>query len=269
MRLDNLFKALGSAIGPAIAATAAGMAGGFRDGGCKDGGYKDGRVDFDFGNAVPLDRLDIGPHTPAEDLPREVIVIGPDHVIISQGESFAISVDDAGDGTADLREGLRFACTEGTLSISRAPGCPAQPATLHITTPVMPRALVLAGSGNLSAAALSGDAALTLTGSGRLQIDNIQAEKLEITLAGSGRLAGSGTAERVHLSLLGSGHAELAALKAGEADVTIAGSGQIALGCDGDVDATILGSGNVILHGNPRCRVNGVGSGRVICERMH
>ncbi|WP_328598462.1 GIN domain-containing protein [Croceibacterium xixiisoli] len=226
-------------------------------------------MDFNLGKAVPLDRLDIGEDTPAEELPGEVIVIGPDHVAICQGESFTISVDEASDDTTALHDGLRFAFIDGTLSISRAPGCSAQPATLRITTPIMPRALALAGSGDLSATALSGNAALTLTGSGRLQIDSIEAERLEVTLAGSGRLSGTGMAEQVHLSVLGSGHAELAGLKAGKADVTMAGSGRVALSCDGDVDVTILGSGKVILHGNARCRISGLGSGRVVCERPH
>ncbi len=245
MRLDNLFRAMG----PIIATAAAGIAGNCRS---------DLKLDFNHDKAVPLGELD----TSAGPI-EELILIARDQVIITQGPEFRITVD----GPAGAGDHLRFAISEGTLSISRVTGSTADIATIRISAPVLPRKLILAGSGHITTESLGGLAEVTLPGSGQLEVGRIETEQLDVTIAGSGRFNGAGTTERLQVSVLGSGTVALAELQAAKADTTIAGSGDVSFASDGDVDATIMGSGNITVHGNARCRMHGMGSGRVICER--
>ena len=196
--------------------------------------------------------------------PNELVLLGPDEVQVTQGDSLAITVD----GDPDAAAAMRFTLKNGTLSILRADKLfsgDGKRAVVHVTMPA-PKEVTMAGSGKISAPVLAPDAKVTIAGSGRIDTQNVSGDKLDVTLPGSGSFSAKGAVANLELTILGSGSAELAGVTAGKAKVTIAGSGGAAFASDGDVDATIMGSGSVKVTGRARCKVSAMGSGELVCE---
>jgi hypothetical protein len=219
-------------------------------------------VDMNIGDmdGVPLAELDM-----SGDAPNELVLAGPDTVIISDGEELAIDVE----GDDKAKEALRFSLDDGTLGISREKDTwdKGGSATIRVTMP-SPKAMVLAGSGSIEAASLASDSSITIAGSGSASVASVEAETLELTVAGSGGLAITGTAKELEATIAGAGSAKMPDLKVETAEVTIAGSGDIAFASDGDVDANIVGSGNVTVTGSATCTVSSIGSGKVTCKNV-
>ncbi|MCV0383263.1 MAG: DUF2807 domain-containing protein [Erythrobacter sp.] len=210
-------------------------------------------------DGVPLAELDLaGPP------PTELVLAGPDRVIVTDGDALDIDVS----GDADAVELVRFTLKDGTLGIGRKNGSWRDTGTalVRVTMP-SPRNFSIAGSGEVEAASLSGDdAGINLAGSGKLRIARVAAGKLEANIAGSGSVDASGQAERLDLNIMGTGALRMAGLHAEEANVSIAGSGEGEFASDGEVEANIAGSGTVVVHGRARCTVNAVGSGKLVCR---
>lgn len=209
---------------------------------------------------VPLAELDM-----SGDAPTEIVLAGPDTVIITEGDTLDIAVDGATEATG----ALRFSLEDGTLGIAREKDSwkDGGTATIRVTMPA-PEAIVLAGSGTLEANALAKDAGVTIAGSGKASTTGIAGEKLDVTVAGSGTYTAAGTVDRLEVTIAGSGSAAMSELKAGRAEVTIAGSGDADFASDGEVEAKIVGSGDVTVTGNATCTVSSLGSGKVKCQTV-
>ncbi|MEO0062169.1 MAG: hypothetical protein RLZZ08_729 [Pseudomonadota bacterium] len=246
MRLERFFKTMA----PVIALAAVGGL----------AACKGGEIRFNGHEGVPLSALDL-----TGTAPHELVLLGPDSVVITSGETFAVTVD----GDSDAAEHLRFTLDDGALGILRArrDGWNGTgKATVHVTMPA-PRKLVVAGSGSITASALADEAEVSIAGSGDLATSVVAARKLDVSIAGSGRYTAAGTVETLDLSIAGSGSGRMEGLKAGKASVSIAGSGDATFASDGAVDASIMGSGMVTVRGAARCTVSSVGSGKLVCER--
>lgn len=201
---------------------------------------------------VPLEELDLG-----DPAPREVALRGAAQVVLEEGEDFRIDVEDRS-GAGDLRfalDGERLAIAGGNADI-----------VVRLTMPA-PARLVMAGSGRMTAAKLAHDGAVSIAGSGRLEVAAVEGGRITVSIAGSGRLAIDGRAKTLELSIAGSGACDGEGLVVESAAVHIAGSGDAIFTCDGEVAAHLMGSGNVIVRGSARCSVHTVGSGTVTCER--
>jgi hypothetical protein len=220
-------------------------------------GCKDAKIKID-GEGVPLADLDL-----SGDPPREVILAGPDNVFISDGEKLDIDVS----GEDEAVDAMRFTFKDGKLAIMRKNGRfdSKTRATVRITMP-SPNAIMIAGSGTIEAASLSGDASATIAGSGTLKAAAVDAEALDVNVLGSGRFEASGKAGSLDLNIAGSGLAKMDSLMVGSADVTIAGSGDASFASDGEVEAKVMGSGNVTITGRATCTVKSMGSGSVVCK---
>jgi len=97
--------------------------------------------------------------------PEEVTLLGPDRVLISEGERFAVTVD----GSAERAERLRFVLADGALGITREAdlwGSSDEAATIRVTLPAPPRKLSVAGSGTMVSERLAGSAQVLIAGSG-------------------------------------------------------------------------------------------------------
>lgn len=196
--------------------------------------------------------------------PSELVVLGPDSVVLTPGNKLAIAVE----GDPKITDQLRFTLKDGTLGILRENlrlGRQDGIATVKVTMPA-PREVTVAGSGELKAPALASDAKVTIAGSGLMEAGPLANEKLELTIAGSGNYKASGTLKSLDMTIAGSGNAEMAGLKVDDAKLSIAGSGRSELASDGEVKADIMGSGEVRVHGRARCTVKSMGSGRLVCE---
>jgi hypothetical protein len=208
---------------------------------------------------VPLAELDLAGKTPTE-----LVLAGPDDVVVTRGDSLDIRVDGDDEAVADLR----FTLDDDTLGIMRendswrsADGH----AQVHVTLPRLEE-VVLAGSGSIEADVLEGEAEITVAGSGSTRIDRVEATSLDVTIAGSGTLVAAGRADSLELNVAGSGTARMDRLAVDNAEITIAGSGNAAFASDGTVEASIMGSGDVTVTGSARCSVNAMGSGTLNCR---
>lgn len=242
--LDKLFRGLA----PVFAmAAAAGLSG------C------DGvNVSINDKQGVPLAELDTVGKTPTE-----LVLAGPDNVIVSEGETLAIDVS----GDQDAVAALRFTLDDSTLGIMRAKQDRRVngQATVRVTLPALEK-LVVAGSGSVEAARLSGSPEVTIAGTGKARTTLVEADTLEVTIAGAGVYEASGAAKSLELTLAGSGSADMAGLKVDTAEITIAGSGNAQFASDGTVEAKVMGSGDVTVTGSARCTINSMGSGTLRCS---
>jgi len=222
-------------------------------------GCKDMNIRINDEEGVPLAELDM-----SGDPPRELVLAGPDTVVVTDGARLDIDVE----GDTAAVEALRFTLSEGTLGImregkgwSRDDGI----ATVRVTMP-SPAKVVIAGSGGVAAQSMAREAEVTIAGSGRLDVASLRAERLDVNVMGSGTFGAAGTATELDLNVAGSGRMEGKGLKVDRAELNIMGSGDAEFASDGTVEAKIMGSGNVVITGNATCTVKAMGSGTVTCR---
>lgn len=216
------------------------------------------RISINDTEGVPLSELDM-----SGEVPTEVVLAGPDHVQLSEGDALDISVS----GDEEAAKALRFILDDGTLAIMRDHEAPKIEgyATVAVTMPP-PEKMVIAGSGEISAQGLASDAELVIAGSGRAAANAINSKSLEVVVAGSGTLEAAGNVQELELNIAGSGRANMRALKAETAEISIAGSGSADFASDGTVEANIIGSGDVKVTGSAKCTVSSLGSGSLTCQ---
>lgn len=219
------------------------------------GGCGGADISINGEKGVPLAELDkTGP------APRELVLSSGDTVILTEGDSFDLSVE--GENT----DALRFVRDDKLIGITREKGSNGKgAATIRITMPP-PEEVVIAGSGVVKAQSLASAATINIGGSGTVAFERLAADKLDINIGGNGNVKGAGTAKALNLVIGGSGNIDLSALKTDTADVSIGGSGDVTFASDGTVEANIAGSGDVTVNGSAKCTVNAFGSGKLTCN---
>jgi hypothetical protein len=111
------------------------------------------------------------------------------------------------------------------------------------------------GSGHVNASALrTGDASVTLNGSGRLSLGEVQGNALTANVHGSGSLQAGGSVATLNAHTYGSGGLNLTALASERADLTTNGSGDISATVRRELVAQSNGSGRITVYGNPAQR---------------
>jgi hypothetical protein len=196
--------------------------------------------------------------------PNELALLGPDEVHVTTGDKLKIDVS----GDPDATDALRFTLKDGTLGILRKDkvfGGSGKTAVVNVTMPAL-REVTMAGSGKIVLDGLAKEASVNITGSGAIESDAIETDKLDVNIAGSGSFRAAGNTRQLKLNVLGSGNTQLDALQVETAKVDVAGSGHAVFASDGEVKANILGSGEVRVRGRARCTVSALGSGRLVCE---
>lgn len=93
--------------------------------------------------------------------------------------------------------------------------------------------------------------AVTLSGSGTVVADGIDAKRMTVALPGSGILRASGTATTLAVDHGGSGDAQLEGLVASDVRAVLGGSGRIVVTATKTLDATVTGSGAIFYRGDP------------------
>lgn len=245
MMFDKLFRTLAPV---AAMALAAGLA-----------GCKDAHISINDEDGVPLSELDM-----SGDPPNELVLAGPDSVVVTNGAKLGIDVE----GDAKAVEALRFTLKDGTLGVMRASefrDLDGKQATVRVTMPA-PGKIVIAGSGGVAAQAIASKGEVVIAGSGRLDVGYAEMEELDVNVVGSGTFGAAGTAKKLDLTVAGAGSMEAAGLKVDDAKVTIVGSGDADFASDGTVKAKIMGSGDVTVTGSATCTIEAMGSGKVTCR---
>jgi hypothetical protein len=144
----------------------------------------------------------------------------------------------------------------------------------HVTTEVQGSRLVIDTPGSFSTLApmrvdigVPALSAVSLSGSGRLRVDGIDAKLLTVTADGTGAVYAQGHARRVDATLNGSGDLELQRLVAREAHALVPGSGQIWVYATRSVSASVPGTGAVFYSGDPPRVMRKVsGTGAVVAK---
>lgn len=88
-------------------------------------------------------------------------------------------------------------------------------------------------------------------------------DKLDIAIAGSGDVKFSGSAAKVAISISGSGTVDVENMKTEDCRVDIAGNGDCRIEVTDELKVSIAGSGDVKYKGSPRLSTSIAGSGRV------
>ena len=103
-----------------------------------------------------------------------------------------------------------------------------------------------------------------LTGSGIIDLRDIDAIELDVLLSGSGEIELWGLAGSGDLNIPGSGKIKAYHLEQDECSASISGSGDMYVFVYDFLDANISGSGNIFYRGNPGINVKITGSGSLI-----
>ena len=137
---------------------------------------------------------------------------------------------------------------------------------VNITMPSL-EGLGVSGSGQAEVldALKAGSLKLSVSGSGRLYLNDVNAESVDCSISGSGDVIvkGSGSSEKADISISGSGSYTGESYKLDAAVIHISGSGNCLCNVTGTLEAHVSGSGNVTYSGNPRVDARVSGSGRV------
>jgi len=168
----------------------------------------------------------------ARDVPAfdSVELAGSNNVLIRVGEkrSVVVRADD------NLLDRVTTEVRSGTLVIANTPGSftTKSPMSVEIGVPTLD--------------------ALTLSGSGNIAVEGIDAENVSVALPGSGTLTGSGTATRLEVTVSGSGVVRFTQLVASDVRALVSGSGSIFVVATKSLDASVSGSGAIVYTGNPQ-----------------
>lgn len=194
----------------------------------------------------------------------ELVVAGPDEVIVQKGDTASIKAE----GDAGTLDGLRYILDGDDLVVGRKNGASGAPVKIIITVPSLSD-VTLAGSGRVQVAELSGDnVEWTIAGKGDLKVATVTAKSMEGTIAGSGDATlSAGTVDTADVTIAGAGNINAEGVTARTADISIVGSGNVAMNVTESADTNIIGSGNITVTGGAKCNVSKTGSGKVTCGK--
>lgn len=140
-----------------------------------------------------------------------------------------------------------------------------QPVKIFVTVPAL-KAVSLAGSGDIQVDRVRGeDFAGAIAGSGNLTIAALNATAAKFSIAGSGDLVAAGSCRTATVSIAGSGDVNIGSLRCQSLTAKIAGSGSVNANATQAAKVSIMGSGDVTVAGGAKCDVSKMGSGSVRC----
>lgn len=129
---------------------------------------------------------------------------------------------------------------------------------------VMPRALLVQGSGDIVADGLRvPQLAARVSGSGDVRLSALSTDDLTLEVSGSGDIVAAGQAGKLAVKIAGSGDVKAGGLRADDVSVRIAGSGDADVQAQRTLEVSIAGSGDVRHTGNATVQTRVAGSGSV------
>lgn len=147
------------------------------------------------------------------------------------------------------------------------PGDSAGPLAIAVSTHGL-RGVSVTGSGSVdidTVEAMRFD--IGLSGSGRVGVGSIEADHLILGLLGSGEIEiGGGAVEELRATIEGTGELDAAGLTAEEAEINAGTSGTVKVAVRRAAEVNATGAGDITILGSPSCTVNARGSGLVVCS---
>lgn len=188
----------------------------------------------------------------------------PGNLYVHIGPEFRVDLE----ADKDLLSEIETEVSDGRLVIKKDnwTGFNNKKVIVNITMPSL-EGLGVSGSGQAEVmdALKAGSLKLSVSGSGRLYLNDVYAESVDCSISGSGDVIvkGSGSSEKADISISGSGSYTGESYKLDAAEIHISGSGNCLCNVTGTLEAHVSGSGNVTYSGNPRVDARVSGSGRV------
>lgn len=105
--------------------------------------------------------------------------------------------------------------------------------------------------------------ALKLSGSGKIDAEDISTDKLAVTLSGAGNVKASGSTNRQDIDISGSGRYQAGDLESKEVKIDVSGSGSAIVNVNDELDAEVSGSGSIEYIGDPIVKQDVSGAGGV------
>jgi putative autotransporter adhesin-like protein len=105
--------------------------------------------------------------------------------------------------------------------------------------------------------------ALKLSGSGKVNAEGIDTDKLAVTVNGAGEVKMAGRAESQDVHISGSGNYQAGDLESKAAKIALGGSGSATVNASDELDTKVSGSGSVEYTGDPTVSQDVSGAGRV------
>ena len=173
----------------------------------------------------------------------EVGVSAPIDVHVALGEPASLTLE----GDAEHLARIETVVENGRLRIRTRPGQQHWNWNRKVTARVTAKridALAIAGSGDITAPAIHGEA-------------------LKVSIAGSGDIRVGGKVAGLNASIAGSGDIRASELDAQKVKVTIAGSGDAVVRASQSLTVNVSGSGDVRYYGDPTVEKSIMGSGSV------
>lgn len=197
-----------------------------------------------------------------------VRVEGPFTVDIKSGGSPGVTTR----GEPRALDGVEIRVEDRTLVIRSSPngwggwpGDRTEAASVSVTLPRLV-ALNVSGSGSARADRLQGlEAGVSLTGSGRVEVTRVEADRLDAVLAGSGGMTLAGTARTAKLANTGVGTIEAAGLAVRDLNLQSESAGDTRAAASETARVVAMGTGSVVVTGNAAC--TSAGTAPIRCGR--
>lgn len=105
------------------------------------------------------------------------------------------------------------------------------------------------------------------TGTGPVDVRDIDVLNLDVSSTGTGNMALAGTAANLDVESTGAGNIDASQLEVEDARVEITGTGNVSVQASQSVEAELTGTGNLTITGDPdSIRKSETGTGRVIVQ---
>jgi hypothetical protein len=190
-----------------------------------------------------------------------VEVHGSGEVIITQDgtESLSVETDD------NVMEYVTTEVRGRTLELGFEDAVLVSPTRLTFNVHLKELAgLDVSGSGDIEAESIETDRLeIKVSGSGDVQFDSLTAGDVEMRISGSGEVELAGEAAAQDITISGSGKYRAGDLESQDAEVKISGSGDATVWAAESLDVDISGSGSLTYYGRPSLNSSTSGSGEI------
>ncbi|MBN1950640.1 MAG: DUF2807 domain-containing protein [Bacteroidales bacterium] len=139
-----------------------------------------------------------------------------------------------------------------------------KPVTIRVTAPEVD-GLYISGSGKIIAEGKvnTGEIELKISGSGKINLNDLTAGDLELAISGSGDINLRGSGDEMEVAISGSGNIFGESFSVTGCEIKISGSGGCHIDATGTLEAHISGSGDVYYYSAPQIEAQVSGSGRI------
>jgi hypothetical protein len=191
-----------------------------------------------------------------------IALSGSGEVVITQGDGESLTIET----DANVMEHVKAEVKGGTLELGFEDGLNLiSPTRLIFTVGVDELAgLSISGSGDIESDMIETDRLdVKISGSGDVQIGTLTADEVKAKISGSGDIDLAGEAATQDVSISGSGKYRAGDLQGETVEVSISGSGDATVWATESLDISISGSGSVDYYGRPSISTSGSGSGNI------